>query len=61
MPTVASPIYQIATSPAGFALNAVLEIDDDLDLAVRVYPALINMCRAKMPKSVFRHRVLVRQ
>jgi hypothetical protein len=61
MPAIASPVHQVAASPAGFALNAVLEIDHDLYLADRVDLALINMSGTKMPKSFFRHRVLVGQ
>ena len=58
---VAPPIDQVAGAPAGLALDAVLEVDDDLKLAVRADARLVNAGRTDMPEPLFGDGVLVRQ
>src|ERR1700731_1338557 len=49
---VAAPIDAVARAPACFALDAVLEVDDDLRLPLGIHPSLVYVGGANVPQSI---------
>ena len=58
---VAAPAHEIAGPPAGLALDAVFEIDNDLYLTLRSGPDLVHVGRTDVPKPALNDRGAVRQ
>ncbi len=56
---VSPPVHAFVGAPAGFTLNAVLEIHDDLGLSLRVQPCLVHVGRANVPQALLHDIVLI--
>src|SRR5437879_13413577 len=54
------PIHLVARAPTRFALDAVLEVHDDLELSQRVDARFVNASGANMPEALLGNAVFAR-
>src|SRR5262245_24997456 len=51
VPAVAAPIHDIAGPPTRLTFDAILEVDDDLNLTGRADARLVDVGRADVPQA----------